>query len=348
MPYLDDEISRLMQKCISCGKCTIQCPSAKYGGCDPHEVMMIGEGDIANCIMCGTCSRVCRRTDPLAVIKGLIYLERGGEFSDDFERTGYGHPIEDCPSRTELDPKWDGGGVNIMPGCIVKAKVPYLEYASAVAIRSLGYTCKELDGSGCCMRPAQFSDIMDIDKRAYKAKMVGNASGADIVSLCPGCSEEMSASALDVMNMIQFLHRSMDMLPKLDRPFPVAIEPGCQAADLKDEMREIVEAIGCKVINSRIGCCGKDTSVSVKLMEERMKECSGCGAIVTACPKCFTKYDSQSGGKPVLYISELVAIAVGDFGSLSYHKIPVNLDDPLLYDPVDKVLTLGHEDKTRW
>lgn len=348
MSYLEDEISRLMQKCISCGKCTIQCPSAKYGGCDPHEVMMIGEGDIEDCILCGTCSRVCRRTDPMAVIKGLLYLRGQGDFGDVFERTGYIHSMEDCPSRSELVTEWDDDGINILPGCVVKTKVPYLEHASAVALRAMGFQCKELEGNGCCMRPAQFSNLMDLDKRAYRAEMIERASGKDVLALCNGCSEEMRSSSIVVKDIIQFLHDNIDRLPRMERPFPVAIEPGCLANDLKDEMREVVEAVGCTVINSRTGCCGKDARVSSDLMAERMRECSGSGAIVVPCPRCFVRYDSYQGGKPVLYLMELVAMASGSYDSLRYHRIPVDIDDPLLYSPADKVLTLGHEDRTRW
>ena len=144
MSYIEDRISELRQRCIGCGNCTAECPSARHGGCDPCRIMTVGEGNILDCIMCGTCSRVCDSTDPLTVMKSLIYLRRKDEFPDHFERTGYIHPMDDCPSRTELDPEWDEGGIHILPGCVISAKAPYLEYASAVALRSMGFARTEL------------------------------------------------------------------------------------------------------------------------------------------------------------------------------------------------------------
>lgn len=317
---LEDEVRRLMLSCIGCGSCTEHCPSARYGGCDPHEVMTTGNGKILDCIMCGSCSRVCEDTDPLTVMKTLIYLKRKGEFTDDFDRTGYIHPMEDCPSRSKLGPDWDSDGVHIMPGCVVKAKAPYLEYASAVALRSMGFERKELEGNGCCIRPAQFMGMSAEEKLSYKREMVSNAVNGNILALCHGCSQEMNSSSLDVKDVIHFLHENMERLPRLSDPLSVAIEPGCQAEHLLKEMREVVEHMGCTVVNDRIGCCGKDTRVSSHLMKERMEECAGCDVIVVGCPKCFTKYDSYPEGKPVLFIMELVALATGNTESLGYHR----------------------------
>ena len=322
MQCLEDTIAGLIRKCIGCGLCTEHCPSYRHGGLDPHRMMTQREGEILDCILCGTCSRVCDSTDPLTVMKSLMYLRRKDEFPDHFERTGYIHPMEDCPSRYELDPSWDSEGIHIMPGCVIRAKAPFLEYASAVALRSIGIGCLELEGNGCCIRPAQFMAMSTEDKLSYKRDMIANASGNRVLALCHGCSEEMNSSSLDVENVIHLLHENLDRLPRLDKKLSVAIEPGCQAEHLLSEMREVVEAIGCTVINDRIGCCGKDTRVSSSLMRERMEECSGCDVIVVGCPKCFTKYDAYPEGMPVMFLTELVAMAVGDVSSLKYHRIP--------------------------
>lgn len=348
MVTLEDEITRLMQKCLSCGKCTPMCPSARYGGCDPHEIMMIGEGDLDQCINCGNCSRVCRRTDPMAVIKGLYFLQHENEFSDLFSTTGYPIIMENHPSRTELDPKWDGDEIQIFPGCIVKCKVPFLEYASSVAVKSVGKRCKELNNSGCCLRPAQFSTKTGLERRSYLSNMIGPAGNNEVVALCPECSGEFAKISLNVKNMIQFLYEHRSELPKIKRPFKVALEPGCEAMEFKNEMREVLESMGYEVLNNRTGCCGKNAEVSEQLMKDREAECSGCGAIAVACPMCFTKYDSQDGGKPVLYLTELVALAIGDSSTLKYHKIAIDLDGELLYHPPDKISAVVFESKTRW
>lgn len=45
---IDFEIDRLRARCIGCGLCTKVCPSFKHGGLNPMEVMMGGDGDLAN------------------------------------------------------------------------------------------------------------------------------------------------------------------------------------------------------------------------------------------------------------------------------------------------------------
>ena len=231
-------------------------------------------------------------------------------------------PMDDCPSRTELEPEWGGDGIHILPGCVVVAKAPYLQYASAVALRSMGFRCTALEGNGCCIRPAQFMYMSEEEKTCYKRDMIAKASGNEVLALCHGCSEEMNASSLDVRNLIQFLHGNRDRLPRLSKPLSVAVEPGCQAKDLFGEMKEVVESMGCTVTNTTAGCCGKDTRVSSALLRERLEECSGSDVIVAGCPKCFTKYDAYPEGMPVMFLTELVAMAVGDVSSLKYHRIP--------------------------
>ncbi len=38
--------------------------------------------------------------------------------------------------------------------------------------------------------------------------------------------------------------------------------------------------------------------------------------------QCFTKYDAYPEGMPVMFLTELVAMAAGDVSSLKYHRIP--------------------------
>lgn len=336
-----------MQKCISCGKCTPQCPSARHGGIDPHEVMMIGEGDFSQCIECGTCSRVCRRTDPFTVIKALASIERCSEYTDIYRKTGFCMPMEEHPSRTELEPEWDGGDVSILPGCVVKCRVPFLEAASCTAVKAVGKTVSELEGAGCCLRPSMFSDIPDLQRHDMLSSMASKAGGGELVTLCAGCTEELAKSSVDSKNIITFLHDNIENLPRFERPFKVAVEPGCNAMAYRKELEEVVEAMGLEAIGNSVGCCGRDTDVSVPLMEERMRECSGSSLIVVGCPRCFAKYDAQEGGRPVAFISELVAMAAGDLRTLRYHDIPVDLGDEEFYNPKDKVVRII-EDKTRW
>ena len=79
--------------------------------------------------------------------------------------------------------------------------------------------------------------------------------------------------------------------------------------------------MGCEVVNTTMGCCGKNTPVSNPLMDERERECEGAEWIVVACPMCLVKFDAQPEGIPTVHIAELVAMAAGDRNSLGYHRI---------------------------
>ena len=45
--------------------------------------------------------------------------------------------------------------------------------------------------------------------------------------------------------------------------------------------------------------------------------------MVVGCPMCLVKYDALPEGKPVVHISELVAMAAGDRESLGFHSIQI-------------------------
>lgn len=320
MDNLEAEIDRLRLRCIGCGKCSRACPSLRHGGCDPMEIMIGTEENLESCIACGNCSKVCHRTDPFTVMRDLLSIRKGIHVSDAFRQTGYAMPL----SGMEVpEPRWTGDDAYVMPGCVVKCRVPFMEYAASVAMDAIGVRSRELPGNTCCMHPVQFREMIEADRRRVKLDMGDRADGRTIVTLCGGCSEELQAASVDAVHIIGFLHGRIDSLPRFGKPLKVALQPGCSAMDLKKETRAVVEAMGCTPIGNTMGCCGKNVDVSVPLMAEREAECAGADVIVVGCPMCFVKYDSQEGGIPVVHIAELVAMAAGDRTSLGFHRIPV-------------------------
>ena len=314
---LTDEIERLRARCIGCGKCSKVCPALRHGGIDPMEVMMGGECDMSTCISCGNCSKVCRRTDPTTVMKDLIAMERDIHVSQTFRDTGYVMP----PAEPVPEPRWAGGGVMVMPGCVAKGKLPHVIYAASVAMDAIGAGGDELPGNTCCMHPVQFREMPEPERKSYKTGMGDRSEGRHIVTLCAGCSEELSSSLVDAEHIIPFLASRIGSLPKLDEPMKVAIEPGCSAMPFKNEMRAVVEAMGCEVVNTSMGCCGKGTPEAGALMAEREAECEGADWIVVGCPMCLVKFDAQPDGIPAMHIAELVALASGDGKSLDHHRL---------------------------
>jgi heterodisulfide reductase subunit B len=93
----------------------------------------------------------------------------------------------------------------------------------------------------------------------------------------------------------------------------------------------ILEALGAKTIDfpSKLECCGfcarLQDEIGEKLVEDKMTELCGLeeevDALITVCPACTTQYDrkekiiSRRTGKeldvPVLYLTEVMAIALG-------------------------------------
>ena len=321
MVDLQAEIENLRRKCIGCGKCSRVCPSLKHGGMDPMEMMISGEGDITQCIACGNCSQVCRRSDPYAVMRDLLALAKDVHPSKAFSEYGSTMP----PAENPVDPGWDGDEVSIMPGCVVSGKLPYLRHAARVAVSSVGKTSKELEGWTCCMHPVMFRELGEMVRRGYRIEMGRKSAGSELVTLCGGCSDELKNDNVVCDHIVLFLHRNIDRLPKLPRTFRVAMEPGCASMRDRAEMKEVLERMGCEIVNKTMGCCGKSAPVAVPLMAERQEECSGAEFIVVGCPMCQFKYDSYEGGLPVMHVSELVALAAGDTETLRYHRIPINL-----------------------
>ena len=96
---------------------------------------------------------------------------------------------------------------------------------------------------------------------------------------------------------------------------------------LNRNLRAVAKATGADVMDNVSGCCGKTVEgVRDGLMAERQAEVAGADVIIVSCPMCFSMYDNFAGGKPVMHIVELVALASGDSSSLKFHKIPVPLN----------------------
>ena len=317
---LTEEIERLRVRCIGCAKCSNVCPSMEKGGMDPMEIMMGGEADLSTCITCGNCTRVCHRTDPGAVIKDMIAMENDIHVSQAYRDTGFVMPLAEISPA----PAWEGGDVSVMLGCTVRSLTPYLPHAMAVAMRSMGIGARELPSETCCLHPTQFREMKEIERRSARSAM-GAAAGGPIVALCPGCSEELAGAGVDAVHTIQFLAANIDRLPKLSAPLKVAMEPGCSALPYRKEMRAVLEAMGCTVVNRDFGCCGKRNALAPELMEDRMAECAAGDVVIVGCPLCLDRYDHWENGKPVMHIAELVAMAAGDTESLKRHKIKIEL-----------------------
>ena len=263
---------------------------------------------------------MCPRTNPAIVMKDLIARDGGIHVSKVFRETGYAMPA----AEQTLEPAWSGDGIYVMPGCVAKCVVPYVVYATSSAMGHMGVGACELPGFTCCMYPVQFGTMQDEERIGYITRMGETAGGRTMVNLCGGCTEIMSRHGVECQHLIPFLHSRMDALPRAEKPLKVSVEPGCAAVEHMDEMVEVVERMGFEHVGNEPGCCGKNSrNTAAALMAERQSAAADADLVVVGCPMCQSKYDSVPGGKPVVYLAELVAAAFGDRRSLGCHTIPV-------------------------
>lgn len=324
MTRIRDNLDEFRSKCIGCGACTDACPSHRHGGCDPQAVM---EGDLEKvfgCVGCGYCSRACERgCQPKLVMLATYSLLLDIPVSQAFKDSGLSRYVSEDAPGSDLKPVWTGDDVYVMPGCVAKCEVPYVEYAASSALRGMGFAASELPDLKCCMYPIQFGTMEDEERKGYLLGMGKTAGGRTMVSLCGGCDEAFGMVGVDSIHLIGFLHEHMDRLPRLDVPLEVAVEPGCAAIGYRDQMVEVVRAMGCVPVMYEPGCCGKgNRNVGEALMAERQDAAADADVIVVGCPMCQKQYDAVPGGRPSMHLAELVAWAFGDTASLERHAIP--------------------------
>ena len=317
-----EDISGLMDLCIGCGICETVCPSFSKGGCDPMAVMKRMTDDADGCIGCGCCTDACPYTEPGKVMKYLNHLNKGLGITQCYRDTGLNLPISSDAG--EPVPDYSDDGVFLNPGCVVLAKVPYLEYAGVSALNAVGMGAKRAD-VGCCTHPVTFMGLTDGERDSMKRKDFQSLGGGRMVTLCPGCSDEYASSGADAVHILDVLYDNIDSIRRLPGvDIRVCIQPGCGLKEKAGMFRSVVEACGAEIVEAPMGCCGKAIPrISEELMSDRQKEMRGADAVVVGCPLCQDRYDSVEGGIPSLHISELVMMASGDTTTMPHHRIHI-------------------------
>jgi heterodisulfide reductase subunit B len=136
--------------------------------------------------------------------------------------------------------------------------------------------------------------------------------------------------------------RSLTTVPQ--SRFGFAAHPGCHMVRPSTKLK-IDESFAPKVLDDIASWCGSsvvvsekwpkccgggiagiDEKVSIRMLEDATSSFrpSGANCILTPCPFCFVQFDiRQKEGLPVLYLSELLALAFGatpELIGLKYHK----------------------------
>lgn len=316
-----EEIDQMRKKCIGCKRCVVKCPSFKHGGCNPFNLVNGIDTNVQYCIGCGNCSTVCEHLDPAKLIQKLIFILKDKKLPDCVSETGY---ILLKNTMNYPEPQWTGDDVSVMPGCIVACKAPFIEYATSIALKKMGIKAQEIPKSACCTHPVVFRSFSDEKCIDIIDEMSNSAKNSDIITLCGGCSYEFTKTGHDAQHLIHFFYTNIDRLPTTIRSLKVALEPGCAAMPLLDEMVAIIKHMGFEYVENEAGCCGKSIEMASKMMKNRIDASKDADVIVVGCPMCFLKYDSTIEGKPVMHIGELVSFAFGNSESMEYHNIKLN------------------------
>lgn len=320
------DIEELMSKCVGCGQCVEVCTSHAYGGCNPLEVM---EGNLEaarGCIGCGMCNRVCQFTIPKKVVTYAVCLVNGMSVTKAYRETGYNVPpveLEDVPEPHYVK----DGDAQLMPGCMVVGNAPYLEYATERALDYIGISTERYEG-GCCTYPIPFRGLTDAERDDIKRKAAEPLKGRKLYAICGGCADEMVASGIDSEHIVYILHQNLDRLRALrgKTGLRVALQPGCSLRTELARFRDIARVLGFEVVETPQGCCGKIVpGISERIMADRQASMKDVDAVVVGCPSCFARYDQYPEGVPVLYLSELVLLAMGDESTVRLHRRPISL-----------------------
>ncbi|MHA1264930.1 MAG: CoB--CoM heterodisulfide reductase iron-sulfur subunit B family protein [Candidatus Helarchaeota archaeon] len=150
---------------------------------------------------------------------------------------------------------------------------------------------------------------------------------------------------INVSHFVHVLHDNLDAIKsavtKQLGNLKVAIHPGCHylrpSEVLKSDnplkpqkQRDIVAATGATIVeyDEELLCCGngasyfnKETADAISTKKIENAKAAGANCFVVNCPACFQKLDNMRG-LPVLYLTELLALAMGEsFDSLNlkYH-----------------------------
>jgi heterodisulfide reductase subunit B len=252
------------------------------------------------------------------------------------------------------------GDIVLYPGCLVQARLPFLEAATRFILRKLNVNADDMNGRTCCIEPVGLRSLGPDTWLNAGARIHSLAGRRKILTLCDGCSlslaesgkeianttlhetmnqEEKKPTSAEVIGILEFLHSNLGEIKKklvAKTDFKLAVFPGChceaacemKGLSAKDMMSDIVKALGGTPVHVNANlCCGGglaavDTELEHKVLNESTTSIKGTGAIavMTSCPFCFLHFDLV-GRMTTLHVSELVASGMGwQENALRHHR----------------------------
>ncbi len=274
-------------------------------------------------------------------------------------------------------------------GCVIPARLPFLEASARKIFEKLGIELKDVDGFSCCPDP---TGIELIDHTTWLTLGARNLSlcnkNGGVISFCSGCVETLKGVNHSINNdptvkneinkilkkvkrkydgktvvkhFAEVLYENLDKVKEnvvktLDG-FKIAIHYGChylrpsEIIEWDDPFEPItidaiIKALGAESIDYdlKMECCGNpvekgDKDLSLLMIDNKLKaiQASGANCVAVVCPACYQQFEfnqrelnkrSNSNYEfPVLYLSELIALAFGfkpeELG-LKFHRIKLD------------------------
>lgn len=131
-------------------------------------------------------------------------------------------------------------------GCLIPARLPYLEKASIKLLEELGIRTELMKGASCCPDPIV---MRSIDYRTWLAVAARNLSiagemGSDILTLCSGCFSTLSKASKALRENADLRKEVGEFLSEIDRSLSVDVKVA--------HVMEIVREIGPEAIRRHL------------------------------------------------------------------------------------------------
>src|SRR5660398_214963 len=238
---------------------------------------------------------------------------------------------------------------SIFWGCTIPARFPFVEKSTRVMLDDLGATVEEVDGFTCC---PEGTLVKAVDEDAYYLTAARNLALAEkeqrpLVTPCNGCYSTFKSVEAELRTDWRRKKQVNETLETEDLTLGAGPEVKHLVEWVFDEIapgriaRRLRDQVG--VLRGCLDRVGQRES-ALEFCARKVEDLSGreVDALVVACPSCFQQFDlnqaallrrrqkegaGEDVGIPVLYYSELVALAMGrdpeDLG-LYLHRVDVS------------------------
>lgn len=220
------------------------------------------------------------------------------------------------------------------PGCSLTGSARRFDRGVREICRKLGHTLSEIPDWNCCgaMEYGDRNELVRLSgENLRKAKGFCN----EIVVPCPACYKNLKDADPDgsftVLSPLELLSR--ENLSEVDRKkdlkgkvfFPyygcLLMRPEGTAIKNKNIMEETITAFGGEVDGEKVRdrCCGGNQLFLNKWATEKLSTLilsKSKGIVVVFCPFCHMAMKTFSGGRKVIYLTDLLLYVMGEKNSL--------------------------------